>query len=279
MLKLSKKLVLIAIAIMLAGTTVAQQKPVQQTEKKAKTFYGNIIIEPLLSGSFSSRTLSLQNIPVDIRNVPIHSADTYVPATNAGPIEVSSLDAQKFAWVPLTLGLNGGVATNKIEFEVGLFFSMRKTSQDFIERNYTNSVGTNYSGIGAALTYITLDNFDLNYGYTATFRYKALPLGPEENLFLSLKYMKGWEEYSITTGWDRYTEKEPDKSYKIGLFTNQDITLGPEIRGSWGYIGLFFGYGWYTTSSLSNWGQQMTVDLPKSFDIRLTIGAKFDSRK
>ena len=279
MLKLSKKLVLIAIAIMLAGTTVAQQKPVQQTEKKAKTFYGNIIIEPLLSGSFSSRTLSLQNIPVDIRNVPIHSADTYVPATNAGPIEVSSLTAQKFAWIPITLGLNGGLATSKFEFEAGLFFSMRMTSQDFVERNYTNSVGTNYNGMGAALTYITLDNFNLMYGYNASIRYKIVPVGPEENVFLSLKYMKGWQEYSLTTGWDRYGEKQPDKSYKIGIFTNQSMVLGPEIRGTWGYVGLFFGYGWSNVSNLSNWGQQMIVGLPKSFDINLTIGAKFDSRK
>ena len=271
MKKSVKKIVTTMIMIVLTGNVFGQDHP-------KPIFYMNISGTPVSGFSWGASSLSFSNLPLTIRDVPIHPYDTYASPSNGGPINVSSLDDAKLWWLP-NLFIQGGIQFSQMEIEAGGLLQVKLSSQNPTERNYTNAPGTNYNGIGAALTYIKLDNsFNVIYGLSANVRRKISSLGGKEYLYLSGSFIKDWQNYAIETGWDRYAQLQSKEKYPIGKFSRTSLLVGPEVRGDAWYISFFMGYSWFNISSLSNWGEQMKILTPQSLSIKIEIGLKFDTR-
>ncbi len=277
MKKFTIRLFMVAIAIILVATTsVAQQNKnnVQTSVPKEKLkLFASFVIEPLVVGSCNvGSMMQLKNIPVDIRNVPRHPSDD-VPPGNMGPIEVSNMSDAHFWWKPCVLFLNAGFGTSRFDISCGTFGSFDMTSQTPTERNYTNYPGSSVRGLGAALTFIRLDNSRWHYGYTASLEIKM-----KNDLGLSFMYLRDWEHVSIVTGWDRYDDTEKYNTYSIGTFSHQQFLIGPEYRENAEYFRLSFGYSLNSVSSVSSWGQAMDISVPNYFIIKFAMGFVIDTR-
>ncbi|MEI6672299.1 MAG: hypothetical protein WCL02_02830 [bacterium] len=277
MKKFTIHLILVAIAIILTTTVSVAQQNKNNTQipvpKEKIKLFASFVIEPLLVGSCNvGSTMQLKNIPVDIRNVPKHPSDD-VPTANMGPIQVSSLSDAHFWWKPCVLFLNAGFGNSRFDITCGAFGSFDVTSQDLTERNYTNYPGSSSRGLGAALTFIRLDNSRWHYGYTGSLEIKM-----KNDLGLSCMYLRDWEHVNIVTGWDRYDDTEKYTTYNVGTFSHQQFLIGPEYRDHAQYFRLSFGYSWNSVSSMSSWGQVMDISVPNYFTIKLAMGFAIDTR-
>lgn len=253
MQKIKKIVLLLAIAIMVLNSGVAQETA------KIKLFT-SVVIEPALASSFTAKNpFQFQNIPLEIRSVPNHPEDTYAPASNAGPIEVSSLNEAKLWWIPIALTPSIGLRMKNWEIEGGIFGSLSISKHERMERNYTNAPGSTSRSTGAALTYLKLNDVRWSYGYFGSLRYVVSKDERKGGLSLLLLYKKSYQSISILTGWDRYSEYEDCNSFSLGTFAHNQLGIGPEWGDGTYAINAFAGYGWSNPASLSDYGKATTI--------------------
>jgi len=209
-----------------------------QDERTDKTFFGTkdfgirpfVAVEPSLN--FSNPVDKVSNVPEVVRDVPIHRDDGYVNRANQGPIAKDSVKTPVLFEIGLAkvgletkitehayLDVFGNVSLNASSFGAG----------DENERNYTNAVGTEKRGYGAALTY-----------WRARYGPLFIPgLGAELRIPLN-EGKKGTElllggtirRYNLEAenGWDRWNKHEKYKTYRLGEVTDKTIYTGILIK-------------------------------------------------
>lgn len=101
------------------------------------------------SMNWSYVNFRVSNMPFSLRNVSIHKDDGYASQENAGPIQQKEYNIHHFASFSLTARLD--TLAKNLFFELGYFVIVPTTDRAL--RNYTNAVGTETRGYGAALTY------------------------------------------------------------------------------------------------------------------------------
>ena len=172
------------------------------------------------------------DVPLEMRDIPKHKDDSYVPNANVAPIEDDAVDLYpRISLISLRAGVETGSDNLIFVGGLGLDFNFDATSyigrehndnlgkrKDIIERNYTDKPGSDKRGGAAALTYC----------------YVHPSFGPDWNTFLrpnlflegrvrflgyaslSCGYEMFYENLVAETGWDRNDELDIWKEYDLG---------------------------------------------------------------
>lgn len=174
---------------------------------------------------------TVTDIPEYIRNVPIHPDDTYVSPSNAGPIRDSTLECSNHHLYSSALGgLEKKFGSYSLFFGLGIRLTLFD-EVSIVKRNYTNAVGTETRGYGAALTYYALRE-GKNYYFINAHPELSLQinvdLGSENSIFkrFFLEYNMLKIPLYIETGWDRYDKLEKKTSHRIADMDKSLIKIG-----------------------------------------------------
>ena len=192
-------------------------------------------------GINTSPNALINNIPEDIRNVPVHPDDIWAEK-RAGPIKDNEF-SPKIDIFSANTEFGIGIKKGRFGFEGGPKLSMSFTEESessIVERNYTNYPGTDERGYGAALTYYKILAKN-NSIYTPGISSRALYSISKKRLGswrrvtginLFAEYSFGWMFMPIyvETGWDRYDELEERKEHKLSARSLEHmIKLGCEF--------------------------------------------------
>lgn len=190
-------------------------------------------VKPFFGGGLQvSKPVShVKNIPEYIRNVPMHPDDYYADKKNQGPIK-DGVRVNPMVEIPFKAGISietkSGVSldiSGKISHPVGLFVYRN-------ERNYTNDVGSDNRGEGAALTY-----YDAAYGPTFIPGINLdvyVPLSKTESKNLGAVVGAGYRKYDldINTGRDRFDKCEHLRQYNVGSIEEKSLYAGLRVIDS-----------------------------------------------
>ena len=164
----------------------------------------------------------VDNMSIEIRDVPIHPDDDYVPRENAGPIEETKYTASSMWTFNLSYKKN---FYERLRLGAGLKWIIYPTRKlyDNKLRNYTNAVGTEKRGTGTALTFLGLEARGVIPATDVEILDIFLNIIPEllaeyaldkdKNFFIgtSLTYFK----MQAVNGWDRFDDLEVDKRHTL----------------------------------------------------------------
>jgi hypothetical protein len=261
------KKIIFAMVVMLSITLATAQ----EKQKTKWSFHGECVLEGALQ--YSLDQIALKNIPLDIRNVPMHPDDGGTP----GAIADSSLQDRR-CWIILPLRINIGMQNAKWQCKVGAYGEFGVTYPQLAERNYTNAPGTATRGMGAALTYMKIDQLRPKFGFTVEAEYHATHIQKME-LFCFVQYMKSWYNLNLVTGWDRNDEQKRYETYPIGRISGHQVLLGPECRWQKIYfLRIALGYQWNNIKTFA-WGQKMNVSVPNTMFFQVSGGMNFTMKK
>ncbi len=156
---------------------------------------------------------NVSNIPLEVRNVPIHSGDIGYP----GPINDKT--RRNYARVALDPRIGYKIIDNEetawnvgVGFEIGWNFS-----NGAAERNYHDPQGGDDRGAGAALTYYSIHSsfaFPWNQ-YVFPHAFTELTQKISENVSVGLGFDVQYEQTYIENGWDRYDNYSAWKRYGL----------------------------------------------------------------
>ena len=235
-------------------------------------------VKPFFSGGIemSKPIVHVKNIPEYIRNVPVHPDDDYAK-DNRGPIH-DGISVYPMVEIPLKAGVSvetkSGVSVDvygKLSMPLGFIVNRN-------ERNYTDDVGSDNRGEGAALTY-----YDVAYGPLFIPGIGAdvyIPLGEvskEKNIGAIVG--AGYRKYdvNVNTGWDRFDKCEHRRQYNIGSIEETSFYAGVRFIDSDKnkrrvYCDLFLGANFVDVE------ERKGVDIQKnnpSWMVGLGVGVKF----
>jgi len=205
----------------------------------AREEYENSKFKPIVRGGLDvqiSRPInSVSNVPLRIRNVPIHKHDRGTP----GPI---SHDKARVPYLVELRAIKLGLETeiNKdthldTYVNLGLTTKNWNTGGQTRKRNYTNAPGSSQRGEGAALTYWKPEieeeflpslNIDL-----------CMHRGKKSEYVIGT----GIKKYtlSIENGWDRYDNLKKYKKYPLADIIENSLYFGIQSRPNQKIIGEF----------------------------------------
>lgn len=170
----------------------------------------------------------VSNVPLEIRNVPIHPSD---PWGRPGPIEDDEVKVGARSGMFLRYGPKLNLIGEHLSLKMGLELEISGLFVEDPERNYTNAVGTEQRGYGAALTYYSVHT-KAGPDWNSVFIPKIFA-GVETKLSDSFSIGAGYsiwrEDLVAETGYDRY-----DKYDRLAGFNLVDMTVG-SISGSLRY--------------------------------------------
>ena len=184
-----------------------------------------------LEFSYSRIGIKVKDMPLKIRDVPIHSDDSYALRSNAGPIEQREYSASTMLELGFLVKKN---ITHWLDFGVKLKWILYPYHgfYDNALRNYTNAVGTETRGYGAALTFVGLEMRGMVSSFTPEIMLET-PLNKDLILGASLSYY----ELQAINGWDRYNRLEVKDRYtltryypvSVYLYINNILTIGVQF--------------------------------------------------
>jgi hypothetical protein len=161
-------------------------------------------------------TKNVQSFPLIIRDVPIHKDDDYAPRDNAGPIENRPVKMPNRFYPRATFGTSI-IPSNEIKLNLGINLDVPfSIKADFSERNYTNHIGTEQRGRGAALTYYAIhENYGpLNIFFRPTlFSELELKIARKASITFGSEILES--KLDAENGWDRYDGYEKWKEFKL----------------------------------------------------------------
>jgi hypothetical protein len=217
----------------------------------------------------------LDNIPEKIRNVPIHSEDSYA-AGNQGPISHDS------AFPGGTVLLEFGISKRLIGYEnnfkvgalLGLDFGGMLRGADH-ERNYTNSVGSEKRGDGAALTYYSILPAYLDKWNSAIRPaiLGELELGSNPNRSLVLRYLLYEERLMAETGWDRFNSQDANQRFELARYLVNQLQIGLRFKHD-DSREFYLGISKPTNIKYTELGNQTDI----TFKSGLSIGGQFTTK-
>lgn len=161
--------------------------------------------------------ITVQAMPFEIRNVPVHEGDDMIQ-TFQGPINRTYYEVK--GWMP-KIGFRIQRSYKNISFAFSVFLSHMNKREDMDERNYTNDPGGKNRGIGAMLTYCKLRTGGIILAAkkkkdeqildaTAEFAIET-PLSRMISLGSSVSYFV----IKASNGWDRFEKFEVQKTYNL----------------------------------------------------------------
>lgn len=176
-------------------------------------------------GIFYNRiNTEVKTMPLKVRDVPIHSNDTYALKKNAGPIEKEKYSASSM-W---TIGLGFMKKTKNLKYGLRLHWLIypHRFLYDNELRNYTNAVGTERRGYGAALTFVGLEMRGIIPSFSDEISILDIlfNIAPEIvieapiNKKLSLGTSLGYYQLQAVNGWDRYNNLEVNDRYTLAHY-------------------------------------------------------------
>lgn len=221
---------------------------------------------------------SVSNIPLEIRDVPIHKNDHHVDPANAGPIE-DGIDLYDRLRLGADMGTSLSVSDRThLNFGLGLDFDLDTSfnygweygwfdgRKGLKERNYTNAPGTDKRGGDAALTYMTAHPSygpDLN-SFLRPSLFVELTRDINSDVQLSVGSSFFYERLVAENGWDRNDDIETHDRYCLAEYIVATPHVGVKFFKDGGYIGGDLGitlplteklnYGVEVDKSLGVWG-------------------------
>ncbi len=219
----------------------------------------------------------VRNVPEYVRNLPPHHAD---PFGKPGPIAQDQVEVGPRAGGFLRFGPRLGLADETILLKAGLEIELSGAYQgDFPERNYTNAVGTDRRGYGAALTYYSI-NTKSGPIWNSIF-FPKLFVGAEakisDGISLGLGYKIWREDLVATNGYDRHDKYDGVSKYKM-----VDMTLGSLVAsvragiGNGNFLFLEVGTQDILDKKFHKLGREADVDFnDHSLTVSLGGGLKF----
>ena len=174
-----------------------------------------------ISLSYATPDIKIRNMPLEVRNVPIHPDDTYVSQKKAGPIEekeYSSIGTIMFGpWIKKDIGKSrAGLRLNWIIYP-GIEIADKEL------RNYTNAVGTEHRGHGAALTFVGIEKrgifftktpvVDVLLNVTPEVFFEVNISNKKDNLQLGASV--SYARLVADTGWDRFNSLETRELFTL----------------------------------------------------------------
>lgn len=166
---------------------------------------------------------TVENMPLEIRDVPVHEDDSGYE----GPINKSEYTLNhSFAISIMYSRVYGTGESDPLRFNWGLGFDwLIGMGDNFEERNYMNSPGTDDRGYGAALTYVKVGQggivpplgsifSDIFLNWSPRVKLEVAPFGGAlKNLWFgsSVSYYRIYAQ----NGWDRYDSLEVRDSYDL----------------------------------------------------------------
>lgn len=176
-----------------------------------------------LGWRYSTPDIEVDNMPLEIRNVPIHPNDTYVSPSNAGPIEETKYDTK--GTLSVLWRLKKQIADYGLKAGLGLHWIIYPTPglYDNELRNYTNAVGTQRRGYGAALTFVGIEKRGIIPDISDdTWDDVFLNIAPElfiETPFNSSAWIYGasvgYFKLQAVNGWDRHDSLEENDHFTL----------------------------------------------------------------
>jgi len=173
---------------------------------------------------YSGPDIEVKNMPLNVRNVPIHKDDGYALRSNGGAVQRIHYDtAGTFA-----LGYSWYKDHKRLRFNIGVkwIFYPLYCLYDNELRNYTNAPGTEKRGSDAALTFVGIQKRGIIPDIESDYVDPILNFTPEagvelmlsENGNSSVGLNLSYFEIQAVNGWDRYNSLEINKTYDLGYY-------------------------------------------------------------
>jgi hypothetical protein len=196
--------------------------------------------------------ITVKHLPESFRNVPIHPDDHYVPAENAGPVSREEYGLTDGANLSLMYVWDFKQHEHpRYRLGLGLDWILFPTAGyggTEAERNYTNNVGSDERGYGAALTFVRLreggvipslgdGSFDPFLNITPRIKFEIAPFDDHFWFGTSISYFA----VQAQNGWDRFDSDEVRETktlahdFPIRLYATW-CPEGSKDKG-WGIIG------------------------------------------
>lgn len=163
----------------------------------------------------------VDKIPLRIRNVPKHSNDFYAQDTNVAPIQRDYANLYgHHNPIKTKIGIKG--LLGRLIPSIGIGIDLPLITLDIARRNYTDNVGSEQRGDGAALTY-----YEVSTLFWPTSNDIRLSIFSELELFVNTKfgvaigYSLFKESLIAENGWDRYNKLEVKDRYDLA-----DLVVG-----------------------------------------------------
>jgi hypothetical protein len=192
-----------------AVAVIGNTKPMSAAATSKPSAWSNTF-----TATFDTTKVTVDNMPLEIRNVPIHQNDalgTPGPVTQVRYTQSCSfmLDACR-TW-----------ESERYWFGVGVGWILFPFAPDMEERNYTTAVGTDQRGNGAALTFVRITRRGIFAGSSDGFLDLFTNLTPSATAGIHLTHdwaigaNVNYQRLIACNGWDRYDKYEVNKRYSL----------------------------------------------------------------
>lgn len=214
---------------------------------------------------FTDLSFNVGHLPLQIRDVPIHRDDDHVPQRNAGPVGKQEYRLSSL-WTTRVM-FKRRLADRVL---VGMGANWVFNEGDRALRNYTNAVGTEQRGKGAALTFVEVRPAGLisGSGYFSWFNLSPeLTLEVEVARRVTIGTSVSYFEIEAANGWDRFNRDEIrdrftlSRHYPISVYVSfrNWVTVGATLLESqFSRTGAEASLGWedtiYFVGVGSGWG-------------------------
>lgn len=198
--------------------------------------------------SYGTPDIRVDDLALEIRDVPIHDDDGYASKSNSGPIEQTNFKTAGTAALTWLMRKNIG-ETTRAGLKVNWIVYPEHNTYDNALRNYTNHPGTEKRGYGAALTFAGIEKRGIIPSHNGGWLNVFTNISPElflEKLFSEKKEWSvgasiGYFKFQAVNGWDRYDRLEINKTYALAHVVPVAAFIKRKIGGS-GYseIGVKF---------------------------------------
>ena len=204
------------------------------------------MLDGTLRASSARMYISLENIPLVVRDVPKHPDDGYASDQDVKPIhDKEFVYFDNYVTGNLRMGL--GLIWPKGYIAIGIEELMginNHAGDSRLERNYTNYPGTGMRGEGAALTYYGIES---EGPAGIFFRYSGPILRNDSGVVNGASFILDYNYYpsklKMSNGWDRWDRYEKWKDFDAGKVETHMLSIGVlyynymfQISSSVGYM-------------------------------------------
>jgi hypothetical protein len=203
----------------------------------------------------------ISNVPLRLRDVPGHVADSYPGDPRVGPIEPDYIDTEPSVFM-IDQKIGGRIDLGK-SFSLGAGFGLCLDMLDVFtlgqynvgkngrERNYLNDPGSHTRGVGAALTgYSVYPSYFAEWNtFIQPYLYGEAELKINDKLSVAAGCNLRQEEWYFVTFYDRYNElkvKDREKIYDAIVaqpYVSARYDFGWDWGKDWGKVCLFLDVG------------------------------------
>lgn len=219
-------------------TPIVGSKPIQAQDKTKEGGKLHYVLNVGPTLEVNQPYFRVSGLPEIIRNVPKHPEDTYAPDRNMGPIKDTPLSSPP---VHFNISSSAGIGyqAGSVDIDAGAALAYRLLSSARINRrNYTNAVGTDERGVGAALTYCGfMDRVNGYYDLVPGVFFQVSKNVGEPDGYTGevprffIRYDLETFEANAVTGYDRWNQLDNLENFPLGKIISHSIKSGYEVKG------------------------------------------------